>query len=84
MVVKSTLAVAGLAVVALTGVSGAASAHGHGHGGHGRHHFFFGHGYGPRLYVGPTYRDCSYYREMWEDTGRLVWKRKYYECKGWW
>jgi hypothetical protein len=81
MVLKSTLAAAGLAVVALTGVAGAANAHGHGHG---RHHFFFGHSYGPRLYIGPTYRDCSYYREMWEDTGRLYWKRKYYVCKGWW
>ncbi len=33
---------------------------------------------------GPTYRDCSFYREMWEETGRFKWKRRYYECKGWW
>lgn len=79
MLAKSTLAVAGLAAVALSTASGAANA------GH-RHHrgFFFGPYDHHRLYVGPVYRDCSFYREMWEDTGSFHWKRKYYICKGWW
>ena len=28
--------------------------------------------------------DCSYERDRWEDTGRRYWKRRYYECRGWW
>jgi|CXWK01.1.fsa_nt_gi hypothetical protein len=79
MIAKSTLAVAGLAVVALSTVSGAANA-GHRH----HRHFFFGHHNHHRLHIVPVYRDCGFYREMWEDTGRFYWKRKYYICKGWW
>lgn len=79
MIAKSTLAVAGLAVVALSTVSGAANA-GHRH----NRHFFFGHHNHHRLHIVPVYRDCSYYREMWEDTGSFYWKRKFYICKGWW
>ncbi len=75
----SMFAAAAAAIVAMTGASGMATAHGGRH-----HHFFYGFGYQPRLYVGPPVRDCSYYREMWEDTGRFYWKRRYYECKGWW
>jgi hypothetical protein len=74
----SLFAAAAIATVAMTGASGMASAHGR----HG--HFFYGFGYQPRIYVGPPVRDCGYYREMWEDTGRFYWKRRYYECKGWW
>ncbi len=76
---KATLAVAGLAVIAVSGATSAANA-GHRH----NRHFFFGHHHHRHLHFVPVYRDCSYYREMWEDTGSFYWKRKFYICKGWW
>lgn len=79
MDLKSTLAAASLAVVAISGATGTANA------GHRHHHNSFGHRHhGLHLYIGQPHRDCSYYREMWEDTGRSYWKRKYFVCKGWW
>lgn len=51
---------------------------------HGSHHFFRNHHPHLYFYAGPPVRDCSFYREMWEDTGLLKWKRRYYACKGWW
>lgn len=75
-------AVAGFA--AMSGISaGDAEAgfkHRHFHGFH--HHNFYRRGI--YLNVGPSYHDCGFYREMWEDTGLRRWKRRYYACKGWW
>ena len=28
-------------------------------------------------------RDCGYYYDRWQDTGKRHWKNKYYDCKGW-
>lgn len=76
---KKFIIVAALALVGAAG-AGAASAHGlHGHHFHGFHHR-----HGLFLRIGPPMRNCSFYREMWEDTGLLRWKRRYFECKGWW
>ena len=77
MSAKKLLITTAVALSALAGTVGAASA------GH-RHNGFHVHNHGLRLYVSPTYSDCSFYREMWEETGRFKWKRRYYECKGWW
>ena len=79
MSAKKIFIATAVALSALAGTVGAANA------GH-RHNGFHGHHgqHGLRLHVGPAYRDCSFYREMWEETGRLKWKRRYYECKGWW
>lgn len=27
---------------------------------------------------------CGYYYDRWQDTGSYKWKKRYYECKGWW
>lgn len=73
-----TLSISAIAAAALAlGGSSAANAHGsHFHG--------FYHHPGLFLRVGPPPRDCSFYREMWEDIGFYKWKRRYYECRGWW
>jgi hypothetical protein len=77
MSAKKYLIGTAVALSALAGTVGAASAgHRHHHGFHKHHRFHF--------YSGPVFRDCSFYREMWEDTGRFKWKRRYFECKGWW
>lgn len=75
-----TVAVAAAALLSTLAVSaGSANAGGrHFHGFPNHHH------HGLYLRIGPTYRDCSFYREMWEDTGSFKWKRRYYQCKGWW
>ncbi|MGE0056028.1 MAG: hypothetical protein AB7S74_17665 [Hyphomicrobium sp.] len=74
---KTSTIVAALALVGTLGVgAGSASAHGNFHGFHRPHGLF--------LRVGPPVRDCSFYREMWEDTGLLRWKRRYFMCRGWW
>lgn len=27
---------------------------------------------------------CGYTYARWQDTGSFYWKRRYYECRGWW
>ena len=46
----------------------------------------FGIHHGPRvhLFIGGGGGGCGYYYDMWQDTGRLYWKRRYYQCRGWW
>lgn len=78
---KKSIIIAALALVGAAG-AGAASASAHGH--HGHHFHGFHHRHGLLLRVGPPVRDCSFYREMWQDTGLLRWKRRYFACKGWW
>lgn len=85
MSIKS-LTIASLTLLAsVAGIAGAAQAGGghHGHGGHhgGGHHNFHHHGF--KLVIGGNHgRDCSFYREMWEETGSFRWKRRYFACKG--
>lgn len=79
MSIKTLVIAAAATASLLAGAAGTANAGGRHFGGfHHRHH------HGLYLHVGPTYRDCSFYREMWEDTGSHKWKRRYYQCKGWW
>ena len=79
MPIKSVVVASFALLSTLAATTGAANAGGkHFRGFHGHH------GHGLHLRIGPTYRDCSFYREMWEDTGLFKWKRRYYQCKGWW
>lgn len=78
---KSTAIAAIAALIACTGITNSASAGG----GHHHRHHFFNHGPSFGIVIGSGYRnDCSFYREMWEDTGSFKWKRRYYTCRGWW
>lgn len=80
MSTKTVVTAAAALISMLAVTAGSANAGGrHFHGFH-RHH----HHHGLHLRIGPVYRDCSFYREMWEDTGSFKWKRRYYQCKGWW
>jgi hypothetical protein len=47
----------------------------------------FGHGHhsssGIYINVGGS-GGCGYSYDRWQDTGSYYWKKRYYECKGWW
>lgn len=74
---KTKVIAAIVAVAAIAGVAGSANAnHRSMHGFHPHRHLYF--------YAGPPVRDCTFYREMWEDTGLFKWKKRYFICKGWW
>lgn len=79
MSIKTLVIATATTASVLAGAAGTANAGGRHFGGFHHHHH-----HGLFLRIGPTYRDCSFYREMWEDTGSLRWKRRYYLCKGWW
>ena len=49
-----------------------------------RHFFGFHHGPHGQLFIGSGGGGCGYYYDRWQDTGRFYWKRRYYECRGWW
>ena len=70
---------------ALAATAGGASAGGnhHFHGKHFHHKFHRHHGFHVVIGGGGGH-GCGFYREMWEDTGSLKWKRRYFVCKGWW
>jgi hypothetical protein len=74
MTAKSMIMAAAIAATTFVGSAGMASAH--------SKHFFFDHH--PRVVLLFGNGGCSYYRDMWYDTGRFYWKEKYYVCKGWW
>ncbi len=76
MSTKATVFAAAAALAAIAGAAGTANAHGHSSGFHPHHRFYF--------YADPPVRDCSFYREMWEETGLFRWKKRYFVCKGWW
>ena len=76
MSTKTLVIAAATALTALFSAAGGASAHGHKHG-------FFHEGPRFRVIVGPSY-NCGYYHNKWMNTGSFYWKRRYYECKGWW
>ena len=77
MSLKSLALVATAVTATMLSAAGPASAHNNRHG--------LGFHYGPRvhLFIGSG-GGCGYYYDMWQDTGRHYWKRRYYECKGWW
>lgn len=50
---------------------------GHGHFRHYRHSGL----YLTSGFVGPG---CGYSYARWQDTGLFIWKKRYYECRGWW
>jgi hypothetical protein len=50
---------------------------------HGRHHGFHHRGH-VQLFIGGGGGGCGYYRNRWQDTGSFYWKRRYFECRGWW
>jgi hypothetical protein len=91
---KTGTIVAGVAagLVAIMGSAGAADAKGkhvvvkvgHGHGHHHHHHRH--HFHGRHFYYGSpvVYGGCGYEKNMWWKTGSFYWKKRYYECKGWW
>lgn len=76
MSIKSISIAAFSMFAVLAGAASSASAHGH-------HHFHRGFGI---VITNGGYGGggCGFYREMWEDTGLFKWKRRYYQCKGWW
>jgi hypothetical protein len=51
-------------------------------GGHHHHHHHRHHGlYLTSSYIGPS---CGYLYSRWQTTGSFYWKKRYYECRGWW
>lgn len=80
MSIKSMTIAAVSMLAVLGGAAGAANAGGSHHfGGHRFHN-----GFGIIISNGGGGGGCGFYREMWEETGLFKWKRRYYECKGWW
>ncbi len=79
MSTTSRLFAAAAASAMLAAGSGAAMAHGHGH----RSFHSFHHRPHLQLYIGGG-GGCGYYFERWQDSGSFFWKRKFYQCKGWW
>jgi hypothetical protein len=59
---------ASAALVAMTAVTAAEA--------HGKHRFH-------RNFFFVQTQDCSFYKWKWLSTGRLFWKMRYFECRGW-
>lgn len=70
----------GLAAGGLATTSGPADAKGGGGKSHPHHHHF--HGYRVITPLVTVSSGCGVYWRRWELTGRLYWKRRYYECIG--
>jgi co-chaperonin GroES (HSP10) len=50
----------------------------------GGHHHHHRHRHGLYLTSGYIVPSCSYLYGRWQDTGSFYWKKRYYECRGWW
>lgn len=82
MTIKYLSVAAIAAATILTSGITPANAGGRHHGFHKFHHFNnFHHHPRIRLYVGGGGNGCGYYYDMWQDTGSLYWKRKFFRCR---
>jgi len=72
----------GLAVASVALVSVMTPAQAGGKGGfHFGHHWKHGH---VQIHVWKPHRDCEWLYWKWKRTDRFKWKKRFYQCKGWW
>jgi hypothetical protein len=54
--------------------------------GHHRFHNFYSFDFRPHtrlVLISPSY-DCGTYYDRWQYSGSFYWKKRYFECRGWW
>lgn len=83
LIATALLAAAGTTSNAVAGGHGRINVHvgKHFSGSFGGHHH---HRHHRHVFVNVGGGGCGYYYDMWQDTGSYRWKKRYYQCKGWW